>query len=67
MLTYADVCWRMLIQPTRASSTPQEMRKSEADAAAKGAEGLIEVSRKTFQEVAMDESKDVVNSVYLLY
>jgi hypothetical protein len=52
------------LQPTQASSSPEEMKAAEEEAERLGAEGLIEVSRKTFADVCMDESKDVLVLFY---
>lgn len=52
------------LQPTQASSSPQEMQAAVEEAERLGAQGLIEVSRRTFAEVCMDESKDVLVLFY---
>ena len=43
------------LQPTQSSSSPQELAAAEEEAAKKGAEGLVEISRKSFRTVCMDE------------
>jgi len=52
------------LQPTQASSSEQEVMAAQAEAARLGAQGLVEISRKTFNHICMDESKDVLVLFY---